>query len=154
MPSITDIISTVATPPLASLQQVLDTNGPFVAGDHTISQFHTDGAFLLPAGNYDVSGTYGCIVQASSFPASAGRVLGWNDVTFPTISGDEYLDRIAQVCLLHQLPITGAFVITNTYDIHFPSQLQLWPPLIGSGSKVGLHVFPNFAVEIFWMCVL
>jgi hypothetical protein len=154
MPTSTSIIDTVSTPPLASLQQVLDTNGPFSAGDHTISTFVTNGAFLLPAGTYDIGGTYGVIVQASTFPASAGRVLGWNDVTFPTISGDEYFDRIAQVCLLHQLPITGAYVITETFDIHLPSQLLLWPVYLGSAAKVGLHVFPNFAVELFWMCVL
>lgn len=154
MPSVTSLVDTVTTPPLASLQQVLDTNGPYAAGDHTISQFHTTGGFLLPAGNYDVGGTYGIIVQASTFPSSAGRLLGWNDAAFPTISGDTYYDRIAQVCLLHQLPITGAYVITETYDIHLPSQLQLWPVYIGSGSKIGLHVFPNFAVDLFFLCVL
>lgn len=154
MPSITDIIDTVATPPLASLQQVLDTNGPFAAGDHTISSFVTNGAFLLPAGTYQVNGTYGVIVQASTFPAQAGRIFGWNDAAFPTISGDQYLDRIAQVCLLHTLPITGATVITETFDVHLASQLFLWPALIGAGTSVGLHVFPNFAVELFWMCVL
>lgn len=154
MPSITDIIDTVASPPLASLQQVLDKNGPFGAGDHTISQFHTDGAFLLPAGDYDVTGTYGLIVQASSFPSGAGRILGWNDAAFPTISGDTYRDRIAQVCVLHNLPISGATIITATYDFYLPVALQLWTPLIGAGTKIGLHVFPGFAVELFWMCVL
>jgi hypothetical protein len=154
MPSITDIIDTVASPPLASLQQVLDTTGPYAAGDHTITNWTTNGAFLLPSGTYQVNGTYGVIVQASTFPAQAGRILGWNDAGFPTISGDEYLDRIAQVCLLHQLPVTGAYVITNTWDVHLASELILWQPLLGSGQKIGLHVFPNFAVDLFWMCVL
>lgn len=154
MPTTTDIIDTVATPPLAALQQVLDTNGPYAAGDYTLSQFHTNGAFLLPAGNYDVGGTYGVIVQASTFPLAAGRILGWNDVTFPTISGDTYIDRIAQVCLLHQLPITGAYVISETFDVHLASQFFLWPAYIGAGTKIGLHVFPNYAVELFYMCVL
>jgi hypothetical protein len=154
MPTTTDIIDTVSTPPLASLQQVLDLNGPFAAGDHTLLQFNTNGAFLLPAGNYDLGGTYGVIVQASTFPAAAGRQLGWNDATYPTISGDSYFDRIAQVCLLHQLPITAAWVITQTYDVFLPSQLFLWPTYLGSGARVGLHVFPNFAVELLWMCVL
>jgi|SRR5215467_5254187 len=154
MPVSVDVIDTVATPPFASLQQVLDTNGPFGSGDHTISQFHTNGAFLLPTGNYDVGGTYGVIVQASTFPSSAGRIFGWNDGAFPTISGDEYLDRIAQVCLLHILPITGAYVISATFDVHLPSQLLTWPLLLGSTAKIGLHVFPGFAVEMFYMCVL
>lgn len=154
MPTTTDIIDTIATPPLASLQQVLDTNGPFAAGDHTITQFHTNGAFLLPAGDYDIGGTYGVICQASTFPARAGRTIGWNDAAYPTISGDVYHDRIAQLCLLHQLPITGAWIITNIFDVYTPSEFFLWPALIGSGGRMGLHVFPNFAVELFWMCVL
>lgn len=154
MPSTVGIIDTLTTPPLASLQQVLDTNGPYTGGDHTLLQFHTNGAFLLPAGNYDIGGTYGVIVQASTFPAVAGRTLGWNDATYPTISGDNYHDRIAQVCMLHQLPITGAWVITETFDIHLPSQLCLWPVYIGAAGRLGLHVFPNWAVELFYMCVL
>lgn len=154
MPTSVSVIDTVATPPLASLQQVLDTNGPFGSGDYTLSQFHTDGAFLLPAGNYDIGGTYGALVQASTFPVRAGRTVGWNDVTYPTISGDTYEDRIAQLCLLHQLPITGAWIISQTYDIFLPSQLNLWPVYIGSGGRLGLHVFPGFAVELFFMCVL
>lgn len=154
MSSTVGVIDTVTTPPFAALQQVLDTLGPYSGGDHTISQFHTNGAFLLPAGNYDVSGTYGVIVQASTFPARAGRTLGWNDAAFPTISGDTYQDRIAQVCLLHNLPITGATVITETFDATLPQQLFMWPVYIGSGTKIGLHVFPGFAVELFFMCVL
>jgi hypothetical protein len=154
MPTTTSIIETVTTPPLASLQQVLDTAGPYAGGDHTLSDFTTNGAFLLPAGTYGVGGTYGLIVQASTFPAAAGRTLGWNDATFPTISGDNYHDRIAQVCLLHQLPITAAYVISETFDVFLPSQMMLWPVYIGAGTKIGLHVFPNWAVELFYMCVL
>lgn len=154
MPDVTSIIDTVTTPPLAALQQVLDRNGPFPGGDYTFSTFRTDGGFLLPAGDYAVGGTYGAIVQASTFPAAAGFEVGWNDSSFPTQSGDEYEDRIAQLLLLHQLPITGAFVISATFDIHLPSQLVLWPAYVGGGTRIGLHVFPNFAVEIFYMCVL
>lgn len=154
MPTSTSIIDTVATPPLAALQQVLDTNGPYAGGNHTLDHFTTNGAFLLPAGSYDIGGTYGVLAQASTFPLSAGRLLGWNDATYPTISGDQYFDRIAQICLLHQLPITGAWIISQTYDLFLPSQLFLWPVYIGSGGRIGLHVFPHFAVELFFMCVL
>lgn len=154
MPATVGIIDTVTTPPFATLQQVLDTGGPYSGGDHTLATFATNGAFLLPAGVYDVSGTYGLIVQASAFPARAGRTLGWNDAAFPTISGDTYQDRIAQVCLLRTLPITGATVITETFDITLPQQTQLWPVYIGAGIKLGLHVFPGFSVELFYLCVL
>lgn len=155
MPTSVSIIDTVTTPPLAALQQVLDTNGPYAAGDHTLSQFHTNGAFLLPAGNYDIGGTYGVLVTASTIPARAGRTLGWNDpVNFPNITGDQYEDRYAQLNLLHQLPITGAWIISQTYDASYLYQLFLWPVYLGSGGKLGLHVTPGWEVDLYFMCVL
>ncbi len=154
MSTVTSIIDTIATPPLASLQQVLDTGGPYAAGDHTLATFATGGAFLLPAGTYGVGGTYGVIVQASTIPSVAGLTFGWNDAAYPTISGDVYEDRIAQLCLLYTLPISGATVIGQTFDVSLASQLMLWPAYIGGGTKIGLHVAPGFAVELFYMCVL
>jgi hypothetical protein len=154
MPTPTGIIDAIATPPLVAMQQVLDIGGPYAGGDHTLTNFTTSGGFVLPAGTYAIAGTYGVIVQASTFPLVAGRILGWNDPSFPTISGDAYLDRIAQVCLLYNLPTTGATIIKETFDVHLPSQLFLWPGLIGGPSGIGLHVFPNFEVELFFMCIL
>lgn len=156
MPSITDVIDAIATPPLASLQQVLDTNGPFGPGSHTLTQFHTDGAFLLPAGTYNISDTYGCIVQVNGvFPPAAGFQKGYVDpfgVIFGT--GELYHDLIAQFNLLHTLPLTGAKLITERHDIHFNEELILWPGLIGSASTVGLYVGPNWHVDLYYMCVL
>jgi len=154
VPTTTSIIDTVTTPPLAALQQVLDTGGPYAGGNHTLSTFTTNGAFLLPAGTYGVSGTYGVLVITSTFPASAGFEIGWNDAGFPVASGDQYEDRIAQVCMIHTLPISGAQVITQIFDVHTPAQLLLWPVYLGSAAVIGLHVFPNFAVELYYMCVL
>lgn len=155
MPSITDIIDTVATPPLASLQQVLDTNGPFAPGDHTITQFHTNGAFLLPSGNYSVGGTYGLLVVASTIPGNAGQLIGFNGLVGGQDKDENtYADRIAQVVLYHQLPISGYWAATQRFDIHYSAELNLWPALIGSGGAVGLHVFPGWSVDLFWMCVL
>lgn len=156
MPSITDIIDAVATPPLASLQQVRDTNGPYSAGSHTLENFHTDGAFLLPAGTYSISGTYGVIAQvAGTIPAAAGYYKGYVDpagVIFA--SGENFLDLIGQVNLLHFLPITGAGIITEFHDLHHLSELFLWPSLLGSAAKVGLYVGPGWQVDLFYMCVL
>lgn len=154
MPSSVGVIDILTTPPLVSLQQVLDTNGPFGAGDHTISSFHTNGAFLLPSGTYPISGTYGVLVQPSTFPATAGRLLGWNDASFPTASGDYYLDRIAQLVQLRQFPISGAFLPMEYNDCHHTQDLFLWSAFLQAPDKIGLHVFPNFSVDLFWMCVL
>lgn len=154
MPTTVDIIDALSAPPLASLQQVLDTGGPYGPGDHTLTQFTTTGGFLLPAGTYGVSGTYGVIVTVNGLiPPHAGFSIGWNDVLF-LASGDVYEDRIAQVCLLHTLPITGASVITEMVDINLVTQLVTWPLLIGTPATIGLHVEPNWHVDLFYMCVL
>jgi len=154
MPTTVDIIDAISAPPLASLQQVLDTNGPYGPGDHTLTQFATNGAFLLPAGSYSVSGTYGVIVQVNGvIPASAGFDIGWNDISI-LASGDEYEQRIAQLVLLHTLPITGAKVITLQTDINTISQCVFYPLLIGTAATIGLHVSPNWHVDLFYLCVL
>ena len=156
MPTVTDIIDAISTPPLASLQQVRDTNGPFAAGHYRLSDFHTDGAFLLPAGTYSVSGTYGVIAQVTgTVPPAAGFQKGWVDplgVIFD--SGEVYHDLIGQVCLLHFLPITGAGIITEQHDLHQLGETFLWPALIGSAASVGLYVAPNWQIDLYYLCVL
>jgi len=156
MPADTSIIDTLATPPLASLQQVRDTNGPFAHGQYRFTQFHTDGAFLLPAGDYSISGTYGCIVQVSgTIPARAGFQQGWVDplgVIFA--SGERFHDLIAQVCLIHFLPITGAGIITEAHDINHLQETFLWPVTVLSPAHLGLYVGPNWSVDVFYLCVL
>lgn len=154
MPTTVDIIDAVTSPPLTTLQQVLDTNGPYGPGSHTLTDFHTDGAFLLPAGTYSVSGTYGCIVQVNGIvPPAAGFTIGWNDVSI-LASGDVYEDRIAQFCLLHTLPITGAKVIYQVQDINLISQTVYFPVLVGSAATIGLYVQPNWHVDLYYLCVL
>lgn len=155
MPAITDIIDTVSTPPLAALQQVLDTGGPYSGGDHVLSTFHTNGAFVLPSGTYQVNGTYGVLVVASTIPIAAGHVVGFNGI----IGGqdkdeDTYLDRIAQIVVYHSLPITGLYVATQRYDVHHTFDLNLWQPYLLTGSVIGLHVQPGFAVDLYYLCVL
>lgn len=154
MPTVGSIIDTVTTPPLASLQQVLDTGGPYGAGSHLRASFHTSGAFLLPAGTYDVGGTYGVLVQVQgAVPVHAGQTEGFNDGSVVG-SGDRYNRRIAQVCLLHQLPISGAWVITEMHDQFTIQALYLWNVNLGSPAKLGLHVTPGWSVDLYYMAVL
>jgi hypothetical protein len=148
------IIDSLSAPPFASLQPVLDLNGPYGPGDYTLPSFRTDGAFLLPAGTYDVGGVYGLMVEVTSIPPAAGLNFGWNDASFPIASGDYYLDRMVQVCLLHALPITGATIITERHEVHLVQELFLWSTLIGSAAQIGLHVNPGFSCDLFFMCVL
>lgn len=156
MPTITDIIDTISSPPLAALQQVLDTGGPYGAGNYKLANFTTGGAFLLPAGTYSVSGTYGVIAQVhGAIPVAAGFYKGWVDpagVVFA--SGERFNDMICQLNLLHFLPISGAGIITETHDIHHLQETFLWPALLGSAANVGLYVAPNWSVDLYYLCVL
>lgn len=156
MPVVTDIIDTVTSPPLATLQQVRDTNGPYAPGHYKFDHFHTDGAFLLPAGDYSISGTYGAIVQvAGAIPPDVGILNGWVDpagVIFA--SGERYLSLIGQLVLLHFLPITGAGIITESHDIQHLQETFLWPALLGSAANIGLYVAPNWHLDVFYLCVL
>ena len=154
MPSPTDIIQSITSPPFASLQQVLDTAGPYGPGDHTLTQFTTNGAFLLPAGTYDVGGTYGVIVRVNgTIPPAEGFKIGWSDPSSIYVE-NSYYNPIVQVVQQHLLPITSAYVTTT---IQWVNQLESWIPwnvLLGSGARVGLHVEPNWHVDLFYMCVL
>src|SRR6266576_4144801 len=149
MPTPVSIIDALSSPPFASLQQVLDTSGPYHAGDHTLTQFTTGGAFILPAGIYGISGTYGVIVVVNgAIPHAAGFTIGWNDAAI-LASGDVYHDRIAQVVLLHTLPITGAKIIYSVSDIVMIDQVVYTPLLVGTPLTLGLHVQPNWSVDLF-----
>jgi hypothetical protein len=154
MPTTVNVIDLLSGPELAALQQVLDTGGPYGPGDYTLSDFTTNGAFLLPAGTYSVSGTYGLIVQATGvFPPQAGFKIGWNDVTI-VASGDRYEDRIAQIVFLRTLPITGAKVIQQIADVTLLSQAFFLDLLVGPALTIGLHVEPNWHVDLYYFCVL
>jgi len=154
MPALTSIIDAVATPPLAAMQQVLDTNGPYTAGTHTLTQFVTNGAFLLPAGTYNVSGTYGVIVsQVGAIPAGLGYRIGWTDPT-GNYNESNYQQRMAQMVVQHQLPITGAWVTTDSVDCYTVSRLILWQGLVNAPGRVGIYVAPFLSFDLYYLCVL
>ncbi len=154
MPATSGVIDALATPPIASLQQVLDTNGPYGAGSHTIANFHTGGAFILPAGTYPISGTYGVLtVINGAIPPGLGLEIGWQDSGI-TDDGDIYYDRTLQLAIEHQLPITGAYVITNLYSSYRMTELFLWQGIVDAPSRIGLYVAPNLSFDLYFMCVL
>jgi hypothetical protein len=156
MPSTTDIIQLLNAPPISALQQVLDLNGPFAAGDHTITAFLTNGAFLLPAGTYPVVGTYGVVVRASTIPIRAGHLIGFNGIVGGQDQAcDTYYDVFAQVVQFRTFPITGAIYPITFFNITHATTFLSWAAFSGSSPDyVGLHVAPGWAVELYWMCVL
>src|SRR5262249_44717426 len=139
-----------------TLTQVLDTNGPYGPGDHTLPSFHTDGAFLLPAGTYQVNGTYGAIVSVNgAIPAFAGFDVGWNDPLGVIVwSGDEYEQRICQVNVLRNTALAPAWVGYQVNDVFLIQQVVRWEPFLGAGMQLGLHVDPNWHVDLYYLCVL
>jgi hypothetical protein len=154
MPALTSVVDELTQPPFASLNAVLDLNGPFGTGDYNIDSFYTDGSFLLPAGSHDIGGTYGVIVQVGLVPPQVGFRIGWNDVLGTAGSGDEWERRICQLVLQHYLPLGGFWIPTLVQDLNLVSTYVAWPVLVLSGSRLGLHVDPGWSVDLYFMCVL
>jgi hypothetical protein len=156
MPVTTTVIDNVTAPPFATLQQVLDTHGPYGAGSHNLLTFTTNGAFLLPAGTYQVNGTYGVIVAVhGAIPHQAGFSIGYNDPGGIILySGDVYEQRIAQVNVLRNSALAPAWVATEVEDISQILQLVQYAPYLGAGMQIALHVEPNWSVDLFYQCVL
>jgi hypothetical protein len=88
-----------------------------------------------------------------TIPINAGFRKGWVDGAV-FASGEVYEDLIGQVLLLHQLPISGAWEVTEQHNLHQLSELFLWPALLGSPARIGLYVAPNWALDLYYMCVL
>src|SRR6476661_5596559 len=104
MPVPASAIDILAYPPIGTLNPVLDDNGPYTFGDHTFTTFHTAGAFLLPAGTYQVHGTYGCIVRPNGeIPITWGYRIGYDSGGAVGFEGWEYENRFAQIVVMHQL---------------------------------------------------
>jgi hypothetical protein len=154
MPAPTGVVDALTTPPFALLNPVQDTNGPYAAGNHTLTNFHTDGSFLLPAGTYDLGGTYGVIVNFNGvIPPQLGYSIGWDGPLFAA-EGWRYDRRFCQLVLQHFLPIPGAWLTVSIDEVHFLSEMFSWPVLIGSGSRLGLHVEPGSSVNLQYLCLL
>jgi len=152
MPQTVSIIDTVLNLPLDALQQVLDTSGPYAAGDHTLTQFTTTGGFVLPAGTYQVHGTYGVIWQANgTFPPEVGVSIGYSDpLAYPV--GDIYEPRLIQVVPQVQLPTTGLWVATDITDGRTLRGLVTWP-LHVANQRLGIHITPGWAFDLFYLCI-
>lgn len=154
MPVPVGVIDSIAFPPLGLLNPVLDTGGPYGAGDHTLSTFTTSGAFLLPAGTYQVHGTYGVIVVPNgAIPASWGYSIGYDSGGALGGEGFIYHNRFCQVVPMHQV-LSGFYLPLELHDVHTVPSYLLWPFRLIGGDLLGLHVSPGVAVDLFYLCVL
>jgi hypothetical protein len=151
----TGVAQFVVTPPISLLTPVLDENGPYATGDHTITDFLTTVAHgLLPAGTWPIGGTYGVLVQPNgTIPITWGARIGWDSGGATGNEGWIYFNRFAQVVVQHQA-LSGAFLTIQVEDCR---ALQTYIPTIFiplGGDRIGLHVEPDVAVDLFFMCLL
>jgi hypothetical protein len=152
MPTPGGVIDQFLHPPLGLLNPVLDENGPYGPGTSTRSNFTTSGAFLLPAGTYAISGTYGVIaVVNGAIPPTAGFANGWDDVGYPLLTGIRWDDRFAQVNVIHTL-LSGIAVITQQFDLHTLVNLATWD--VALPAVIGIWVNPYMAIDLYYLCVL
>lgn len=152
MPTPSGVIDQFLHPPLGLLNPVLDTAGPYGPGSSTRNTFVTTGAFLLPAGTYAVSGTYGVIaVPNGAISTHEGVQFGWNDGSRPLVSGDRYYDRFGQINVIHTL-LSGVEVITQQFDLTSIENFMLWD--VALPSAIGIWVNPFSAIDLYYLCVL
>jgi hypothetical protein len=152
MPGVTGVIDQFLHPPLGLLNPVLDDAGPYGPGTSTRTTFHTSGAFLLPSGTYDVSGTYGLVIVVNgSIPPTAGFEFGWDGAGGALYSGNKYYDRFGQIVVIHTL-LSGAGVITQEQSIDHLQTLMLWETALPA--EIGIWVNPSMALDLFYLCLL
>lgn len=150
-----DIIDQIATPPLGTLDIVLDENGPYTFGNYDLDTFVTTVTHgLLPPGTHQVHGTYGVVIQLNgAIPTTWGVKFGYSSLVSSGNEGDIYENRICQAVLMHQL-LGGAWVATDVEDVHRVPFLMQWPFRLIGGDLLGLNVSPGVAVDLFYLCVL
>jgi hypothetical protein len=95
------------------------------------------------------------IVVNGVIPAGIGRFPGWvGPGGTVTEDATHYATRICQLVVQHQLPITGAQITTDERNMFELSMLTLWQGIIDAPNRIGIHVAPNFHVDLYFMCVL
>lgn len=152
MPAVGSVIDQFLHPPLGILNPVLDTAGPYGPGSSTRSFFTTTGAFLLPAGTYPVSGTYGIIATVhGAIPAPFGFEAGWDDVGYPLTSAIRYDQKLCQINVIHQL-LSGVAIITQQFDMHHLSDFMTFD--VALPSVIGIWVNPAMAIDLYYLCIL
>ena len=155
MPVSTSVGSVIIGPPIALLRPVLDENGPFTAGSHTITDFLTTVAHgVLPAGTWPIGGTYGVLVQPNGvIPTAWGSTVGYDSGGAIGDEGVVFENRFAQVVVMHQA-IGGAFVTVLQQDCRLLQTYIPTPFVPLGGDRIGLHVSAGVAVDLFFMCLL
>lgn len=143
----TGVIDQFLHPPVGTLTNKLDANGPFGAGSHTLSTWSDAGV------SKDVSNTFGCIAIANgAIPIEWGLTLGWNDPV--TAAGGTYYEgRVLQVVVQHQLLLgLGGYIDTQTFDLNRAFNVMLWEEAFPG--RIGLYVAPGWSFDLQFLLAL
>lgn len=144
MPTISrGIIDFALAPPLGVLNAHLDGNGPYGAGNHSLTQWLNSGSLS------NVSDTYGVVVQFNgAIPPHLGLTFGFDDGG--TIQMDLFEHRLVQLVALHQL-LSGTWVPSQVEELNALPFLIRWSEALPG--KVGLYVAPNISVDLYYLLV-
>jgi hypothetical protein len=143
----TGLIDLALHPPLGTLTNHLDSNGPYTAGSHTLTTWN-DGGTTKP-----VSNTFGVLVIANgAIPIKWGYQIGWDD-PITAAGGTYYEGRIIQVVVQHQLLLgLGGWVDSEIFDINRAMTLCLWATALPG--RIGLYVAPGWAFDLQYLLAL
>jgi hypothetical protein len=131
-------------PPIGTLRQHLDGNGPYGPGTHTLTTWSLDGA------DHDVSDSFGVLAQVNgAIPSSWGYKDGW---VSPDAQYDaqHYYNRICQ--LVVQQFLGGAWITTQLLDAQDILVAMLWE--VALPGRLGLWVPPALAIDLYFLRIL
>lgn len=142
-----NIIQQFLHPPVGTLTNKLDGNGPYGPGAHTISTWDDGGS------SRDVDDTFGAIaIVNGSIPVNWGYTLGWND-PITAAGGTYYQSRVLQVVVQHQLLLgLGGWIDTETFDLNRAFNLMLWSEALPG--RLGLYVAPGWSFDLQFLMAL
>lgn len=154
MSLVTTIAQLLVHPPLGAMVPALDADGPYTEGDYTKQTWRTAGGTMAPAGTYNVSATYGVVVNLRTAPPPTwGYDIGWSSHPVLDYSGYTFHNRIAQIVLQRQL-LTGLLINVAETHVHQYMQPTLWDLDVVGVLRFGLHVEPGLEVDLYWLCLL
>jgi len=136
------VIEQFLHPPVGDLFNHVDSFSPYAAGDHTIVNWG-NGGVASP-----ISNTFGILLlQHGVIPPFWGVTFGAALGGATPFTGDEYLPRIAQVVVQHQLIFgLGGWVTTQIVDIFHLATMILWQEALPG--RIGLQISPGWAFDM------
>jgi len=137
------LIDFALAPPLGVMNPHLDGNGPYGAGNHTLTTWLNSGVLS------SVANTFGLVMNFNgAIPSKLGLTIGYTDGAL--IVTDEYEMRLVQLVVQHQL-LGGTWVVSQIEDIFVLPLTIRWTEALPG--RVGLYIAPGIHVDLFYLLV-